>query len=172
MSPTTWLPATEYYKSLPKLIAGAGIALHDAVGRFLLVQPRYRADTWEIPGGGLDAGEHPMQAAAREVVEELGIALTPGRLLVVDWVPAQPDGRPPLANFVFDGGTVSESWAHEHVRLDTGELAQWRFADAVECEALLIPLLARRLAACANSLTSGTTAYLYEGRSLAAPASS
>jgi 8-oxo-dGTP pyrophosphatase MutT (NUDIX family) len=50
----------------------------------VLVKPRYRTDTWEIPGGALDPGEHPWQTARREVAEELGIVLVRGRLLVVD----------------------------------------------------------------------------------------
>ncbi|WP_406373407.1 NUDIX hydrolase [Streptomyces sp. NBC_01550] len=80
MNPTH-LPS-EYYTSLPKHIAGAGAIIHDAAGRILLVKPSYRADSWEIPGGGLDTGEHPLQAVRREVKEELSIDLTPGRLLV------------------------------------------------------------------------------------------
>lgn len=144
--------------------------LHDGAGRILIVKPRYRDDTWEIPGGGLDAGEHPWQTARREGAEELGVDLEPGRLLVVDWVPAQPDGRPPLANYLFDGGVITESWATEHLRLDEGELVEWRLADAAERDTLLIPLLARRLNACLNALATGTTTYLHDGHEPSAAA--
>ena len=57
------LPPAEYYATLPKSITGAGAILHDPHGRILLVQPAYRDDTWEIPGGGLE------EAAMRKVVE-------------------------------------------------------------------------------------------------------
>ena len=50
--------------------------------------------SWEIPGGGMDLGEYPLQTAQREIKEELGIDVQLGSLLVVDWVPPQPDGRP------------------------------------------------------------------------------
>ena len=93
------VPPQEYYASLPKHIAGAGAIFHNADGKVLLVKPSYR-DTWEIPGGGLEHGEFPFQAAAREVGEETGLELRPGRLLAVDWVPPQDDGRPALANFL------------------------------------------------------------------------
>ncbi|MFB7915882.1 NUDIX domain-containing protein [Streptomyces sp. NPDC056061] len=81
---TARLSPAEYYASLPKRIAGAGAVIHDAAGRILLVQPSYRTDTWEIPGGGLDMGEDPLQTVRREVEEELGLDLTPGRLPAVD----------------------------------------------------------------------------------------
>jgi 8-oxo-dGTP pyrophosphatase MutT (NUDIX family) len=161
---STWLPPTAYYASLPKHIAGAGLVIHDEAGRVLIVRPSYRGDTWEIPGGGLGAGEHPLQAAEREAVEELGVSVSAGRLLVVDWVPAQLDGRPPLANFLFDGGTITESWAREHIRLDAGEVVEWRLADAEDRDTLLIPLLARRVTACLAALATGRTAYLHDGR--------
>ncbi|GIF01578.1 NUDIX domain-containing protein [Paractinoplanes rishiriensis] len=66
------LPPADYYAALPKNITGAGLILYDEDGRVLLVQPAYRVDTWEIPGGGLEDGEDPWHAASREVKEELG----------------------------------------------------------------------------------------------------
>ena len=88
----SYLPPREYYATLPKHIAGAGAIFRDADGGILLVKPSYR-ETWEIPGGGLEHGEDPWAAAVREVKEEIGLELRPGRLLVVDWVPPQEDGR-------------------------------------------------------------------------------
>ena len=161
MSP---LPPEQFYGTLPKHLAGAGVILHDDRDRVVLVKPRYRADTWEIPGGALDPGEHPWQTARREVAEELGIILAPGRLLVVDWVPAQPDGRPPLANFLFDGGIVTERWLREHVHLAADELTDWYLADVDDLDGMLIPLLASRVRESLGALAVGTAVYLHGGQ--------
>jgi len=163
MSPAH-LPPSEYYAGLAKSINGAGAILHDQHGRFLLVRPTYRADgTWEIPGGSLEEGEFPFDGAAREVKEELGLDLKPGRLLVVDWVPPQPDGRPALANFLFDGGRISEQQAEQYVALQSDELSEWRLAAPGEWDQLLAEHMVRRLHACAEALSTGATAYLHHG---------
>ncbi len=36
---------------------------------------------WVTPGGGIDPGESPLQAAVREVTEETGLVVDPARLL-------------------------------------------------------------------------------------------
>ena len=50
----------------------------DPAGRVLLVQSKDRLDTWEPPGGVVEAGEDPAEGAVREALEETGllVALT------------------------------------------------------------------------------------------------
>lgn len=40
----------------------------------------YGGDTWGLPGGHLEFGERLIEAACREVKEELGAKITPGQL--------------------------------------------------------------------------------------------
>jgi 8-oxo-dGTP pyrophosphatase MutT (NUDIX family) len=159
----TQLPPAEYYATLPRHIGAAGVILHDSPGRILLVEPAYGNGHWEIPGGAMDEGEFPWDTARREIVEELGLDLAPGRLLVVDWVPPQADGRPALANHLFDGGLITETQARADIRLAAGELTAWRLATPAEWDTLMAPHMARRLRACARALADHTTAYLHHG---------
>lgn len=54
-------------------------------GRLLLVHVRAR-DCWELPGGGIDPGETPREAAARELREEAGQVIAPADLRFVGFV--------------------------------------------------------------------------------------
>jgi 8-oxo-dGTP pyrophosphatase MutT (NUDIX family) len=44
-------------------------------GRWLMIRNTYGRGHWTFPGGRIDRGETPEQAAIREVAEEVGIAL-------------------------------------------------------------------------------------------------
>ncbi|KAL1021053.1 hypothetical protein UPYG_G00008100 [Umbra pygmaea] len=49
----------------------------------LLVSSSRHPDKWIVPGGGMEPGEEPSDAAVREVCEEAGVKGTLGRLLGV-----------------------------------------------------------------------------------------
>ena len=134
----------------------AGVLFFDDAGRILLVQPTYK-EYWDIPGGYVETGESPAQAAAREVREELGIEVAVGPLLVADWAPHPDEGDKLL--FLFDGGTMTDGQLDE-IRLQADELASYALRDPAEAITLLIPRLARRLAAAIDARRAGCTTYL------------
>jgi ADP-ribose pyrophosphatase YjhB (NUDIX family) len=83
----------------------AGALFRDGTGRVLLVDPTYK-ETWDLPGGAVEAEESPHAACRREVGEELGLDRPPGRVPAVDWVPSRPE-RPEGLIVVYDGGVLS-----------------------------------------------------------------
>lgn len=81
-------------------LAGVSLVLNDGAGRVLLVRHSYGPDLWALPGGGIAAGEDPLQAARREALEELGCEIADLREL--DVVDDEISGSPHRAH-IFAG---------------------------------------------------------------------
>lgn len=151
---------SDYTATLPRKRMGAGVLFTDVAGRALLVEPVYK-DYWEIVGGCVEENESPRQAAIREVKEELGRTIVPGRLLVIDWVPPRP-GRTEGVMYVYDGGTLDELDTAD-IRLPPDELASWAWCDQEQIEQRMSELLARRVTAALRAKAKGETVELENG---------
>lgn len=66
-------------KSLDRRVSSAAVILEDSKGRALIVKAHYKS-YWTFPGGIIDKGETPKEAALRETFEEVGIAIYPATL--------------------------------------------------------------------------------------------
>lgn len=92
---------------LPPMLVVA-VALIDKQGRVLMQQRDFAAahgGLWEFPGGKVDPGESPEDAAVRELAEELGIVLTVDALEPVTFasgltVAAEQGGKGPVRPLV------------------------------------------------------------------------
>jgi ADP-ribose pyrophosphatase YjhB (NUDIX family) len=69
---------------------GAFALLYDDEGRLLLCHGR-DADVWNLPGGQVERGETPWQAAIRETYEETGLEVSVRRLAFVDHRPERDE---------------------------------------------------------------------------------
>jgi 8-oxo-dGTP diphosphatase len=140
------------------LHVAAGALFRDAGARIMMVRTSYK-DEWEIPGGMVEEGETPSEACRREVREELGLVITPGQALIVDWAPHPTQGDKLL--FIFDGGTLSTA-QHAEITFTDGEILEYAYVEPTNLESYTVERLARRL----RAAIPGETRYLEHGRPL------
>ena len=65
----------------PQKMVVAKVVIKSDQERVLLAKPDYKR-SWQLPGGGAEAGESPEQAAVREVKEELGLDISENDLQI------------------------------------------------------------------------------------------
>lgn len=65
------------------IIPCVGAVVTDAEGRLLMIKRGHEpaAGLWSIPGGRIEPGERDAEALVREMLEETGLTVEPGRLL-------------------------------------------------------------------------------------------
>lgn len=164
--------AAQYAASRHAVWLGAAAIVTDQVGRVLLVHPTYRKDdSWLLPGGVVEPGEHPHVACRREITEELGLAdlPLPAVLAVHSFSSHHPDLQPgpPCPGeirFVFDGGTLRPDQV-EAIRLPPDELSEYAFLETRDAVQRLRSVDGQiMLAAYRARLGNTATAHLADGR--------
>jgi ADP-ribose pyrophosphatase YjhB (NUDIX family) len=153
---TSYLSEAELKKfvdSLPTRRLAAEALIRDPQGRVLLVEPNYKSD-WTVPGGTVEAGEDPRTGCFREVAEEVGLDLPPGRLLAVAHGVAMGIWGDSVS-FVYDGGVID---ADTPIAVQEEELLSHRWTAPEELDGYLRPGLARRLRLALAALEDGTVA--------------
>ncbi|WP_460838477.1 NUDIX domain-containing protein [Nocardioides marmoraquaticus] len=148
---------------LPRKRAIAQLLVRDHDDRVLLCQLTYKRDH-DLPGGVVEVGESPHLAVAREVREELALDLSPGALLLTDWLPPW-SGWDDAVCLVFDGGahdpSVLDAVVHEE-----REIRDAAFRTVEEVRTLCADFTARRVEAALAQVGAGAAAYAESGRVL------
>jgi 8-oxo-dGTP pyrophosphatase MutT (NUDIX family) len=87
----------------------AVVLLVDRQGRVLMQhrdsKARTAANQWTFPGGSIEAGEEPIAAARRELLEETGLAVTELTPYGVHYRPSVTDAAKSVEIHAFLGGT-------------------------------------------------------------------
>jgi RimJ/RimL family protein N-acetyltransferase/8-oxo-dGTP pyrophosphatase MutT (NUDIX family) len=120
--------------------------------RVLLCHLTYKQD-WDLPGGVVEVGESPQAAAPREVLEELGLTVPPGPLLLTDWLPPWSGWDDALC-LVFDGGVLT-GVDTTTLTVQAREIQRAEFCTMDQVAERCADFTARRIASALASLEAG-----------------
>lgn len=145
-----------FIDSLPTRRLASAAVIRDEHGRVLVVDPNYK-DGWTLPGGTTEAGEDPRTGCFREVVEEVGLELSPGRLLLVSHGINQGLWGDSVY-FLYDGGQISSETV---VTVQEEELLGYEWVEPERLDQYLPASAADRVCTAIACLADGTTAEVF-----------
>ncbi|MDO5618302.1 NUDIX domain-containing protein [Kocuria sp.] len=141
-----------FIDSLPTRRLASAAVIRDESGRVLLVEPNYK-DGWTLPGGTTEAGEDPRTGCFREVVEEVGLQLPEGRLLLVAHGINQGIWGDSVS-FLYDGGQIPSNTT---ITVQEEELLGHEWVAPEELDSYLPPRVAERIRTAIACIADGTT---------------
>ncbi|WP_019011326.1 NUDIX hydrolase [Deinococcus aquatilis] len=101
----------------------AAVLLQNSDGQILMVKQNYGQRFWSLPGGVVDPGETPLQAAIREAHEEAGISIALQEVLGLYLL--QGGGWPDIQAYVFRAHILDD----EPRIMNPQEIAELRWMD-------------------------------------------
>lgn len=121
----------QWQANLPKKKVAVKVILRSTKGNILLIKPDYK-DTWQLPGGGVEAYEDPKRAAVREAEEETGVKIEVGDLRLIDSAFKSKE------DYLFLLFECAKLYAEEaDYSVEDEEIEDYKFVDPSEVAALL-----------------------------------
>jgi len=126
------------------VVATAWVCVRDR--RVLVVRPGY-TDAFYLPGGKPEPGETFAEAAAREVLEEVGIVVDPAGLRLFTEIVAPAHNRPEGTSVQLICFTGSDRGGVPLAAAEIGEIAWFTSADVGRCAPAIRLLLGELVSA-------------------------
>ncbi len=141
-----------WHNSLPTKVTASSILFRNSQGKILIVKPNYN-DTWNFPGGVVEANESPLDGAIRETKEEIGLIISPDilKLLAIDYGSKQESGKNDSLSIYFNGGVLSDLQIN-NIIIQADELDGYKFVDETDLADYLNPEKAKRISIALKSL--------------------
>jgi 8-oxo-dGTP pyrophosphatase MutT (NUDIX family) len=109
-------------------VSSASLILEDSAGRVLIVKANYKR-YWTFPGGVIDVGETPAQAAVRDTREEVGLVIDPDTVSFA-WVASRASRVADTYQFVFRAPMPADMEAR--IALQADEIDDYAFVDRID----------------------------------------
>ncbi|GGH58650.1 NUDIX domain-containing protein [Rothia aerolata] len=150
-----------FIATLPTRRLASAALIRDPQNRILAVKPNYR-DGWSLPGGTVEAGEAPKEGCFREVEEEVGLSLEPGRVLTI-FHGLQQGVWGDSTYYIYDGGVID---ADTKITLQEEELVTYEWLAQDQFDEYFGPHFATRLRDCFRALETGEVIETSSGENL------
>ena len=111
----------QWFDVFQKRVSSATMILENESGEALIVKANYK-EYWTFPGGMIDTDETPLQAAVREVSEEVGLAIDPATVRFVAIVDRKSSFLETY-QFIFKASLAHDQLTHIH--LQTSEIDEY-----------------------------------------------
>ncbi|MEO5950498.1 MAG: NUDIX hydrolase [Candidatus Saccharimonadales bacterium] len=111
----------KWLQTLPKRVSSATLIIENENGQVIVEKAHYKR-YWTFPGGIIDPGETPKQAAVRETREEIGLTIDPE---LVSFVAVATRVSEIAETYQFIFHTIVQSSVLAQVVLQDSEIEAW-----------------------------------------------